>query len=180
MKKFCKILLLALILCFIVGCQVEEAIEELEEFKAQTQVEEQNIELTKHWLDEMDKGNFEIIDEICTEDFKCYFAWSSKPINREVYKQVMKGNLIAFPDYNHTVEDVIAQGDKVVVRVTNRGTHEGRFDRIPPTSKEIQFSVISITRFVDGKAVEMWGEFDSLVLYRQLGWDVKPKEDGEK
>jgi len=179
MKKLLLILPLALILCFMVGCQDKEAMAELEEFRAQAAVEEQNIELTKHWLDEMDKGNMEIIDEICTEDFKCYFAWSSKPINREFYKQVMKGNLIAFPDYNHTVEDVIAQGDKVVVRVTNRGTHKGDFGGITPTGKEIQFSVISITRFDDGKAVEMWAEFNSLSIYQHLGMELKPKEGEE-
>ena len=108
----------AVILCFMVGCQDKEAMAELEAMKAQATVEEQNIELTKRWLDEMDKGNLAIIDEICTEDYKCYFPGSPKPINLEGYKQVIKANLVAFPDYNHTVEDVIAKGVKrrVVLR----------------------------------------------------------------
>jgi predicted ester cyclase len=151
MKKLQVILLLALILCFMVSCQDKEAMAELEAMKAQAEVEEENIEITRRWLDEMDKGNLAIIDEICTKDFVCHFPWSSKPINLEVYKQVMKENLSTYPDYNHSVEDVIAQGDKVVVRSINRGTQAG---------KKIQFSVIAITRFVDGKAIEMWAEFD--------------------
>jgi ketosteroid isomerase-like protein len=152
MKKQYLILPLALILCFMVGCQDKEAMAELDKFRAQAEVEEQNIELTKRWLDAMDKGNLVIIDEICAEDFVCHFPWSSKPMSLERYKQVMKENLSNFPDYNHTIEDVIAHGDKVVVRVINRGTQAG---------KKFQFSVISITRFVDGKAVEMWAEWDS-------------------
>lgn len=77
---------------------------------------------------------------------------------------------------NHSVEDVIAQNDKVVVRVTNRGTHKGEFYGMPPTGKEIKFTVTSIVRFVDGKAAEMWAGFDSLVLYQQPGMELKPRE----
>ena len=127
----------------------------------------------------MDKGNLSIFDEICTEDYRCHFPWSQKPLNREVHKRIMEGNLAAFPDYNHTVEDIISHGDKVVVRVTNRGTHKGNFYGTPPTGKEVEFSVISITRFVDGKVAEMWAEFDSLDLNQQLGRELKPWE-GEK
>ncbi len=57
MKKLCMILSLALILCFVVGCQDKEAMAEIEAIKAQVEVEEQNIELTKRWVEEMDKGN---------------------------------------------------------------------------------------------------------------------------
>ena len=179
MKKTLMILPLVLILCLVVGCRDREAMAELEMFETLARVEENNIKITKRWLEEMDKGNLAIFDEICTEDYKCHFPWSPKPLDREVHKRIIKGNMAAFPDYNHTVEDVIAQGDKVIARVTNRGTHKGIFDGIPPTGKEIEFSVISITRFVDGKVVEMWAEFDSLDLYQQLGREFKPLE-GEK
>jgi predicted ester cyclase len=179
MKKLSMVIPLALILCFVVGCQDREAMAELEAMKAKAEVEEQNVEIIKRWLEEMDKGNLAVIDEICTEDYKCYLPGSPKPINREVYKQVMETNLVAFPNYNHTVEDVIAQGDKVVVRVTNRGTHKGRFGVIPPTGKEIKFSVMTISRLVEGKVAEMWANFDALGLYQQLGMQLKPKE-GEK
>jgi predicted ester cyclase len=150
---------------------------ELEKFKAQAALEEQNIELTKRWFNEMDKGNLAANDEICTEDFKCHFPWSPKPLNLNVYNQVMNANLVGFPDYNHTVEDIFAKGDKVVVRVTNRGTHKGEFYGIAPTGNEIKFSVTSMVRFVDGKAAEMWADFDSSVLYQQLGYELKPKEE---
>jgi predicted ester cyclase len=178
MRKLFLILPLVFVFYFLVGCQDKAAMAELEAMKAQAEVEEQNIELTRRWLEEMDKGNLEIYDEICTDDYKCHFPWSANPLNRDAHKQVVKAQMVRFPDYNHTVEDIFAQGDKVVARVTNRGTHEGAPVRgIPPTGKEFEFSVIVIVRFVNGKVAEMWAEFDSLVYYQQLGFELKPKEE---
>jgi len=74
---------------------------------------------------------------------------------------------------------VIAQGDKVVIRLTNRGTHKGAFRGIPPTGKEIEYTAIFVGRFVDGKVVETWVEANILGLMTQLGMELKPKE-GER
>ena len=177
MKKLLMIIPLALILCFMVGCQDKEAMAELEEFKAQAALEEKNKEMVLRWLNAMDEGNLEIFDEICTEDFKFHFPSSAKPINKEIYIQVIKAQQVAFPDYNHTIEDVIAKGDKVFVRGINRGTHEGNYSGIAPTGKKIQFSVMSIVRCVDGKAAEVWADGDILGMNMQLGMELKPKEE---
>jgi len=80
---------------------------------------------------------------------------------------------------HHTVEDIFAKGDKVIVRVTNRFTHSGEFMGIPPTGKEIAFSAMSICQFKDGKIIKEWIEGDMLGLMQQLGMELKPKE-GEK
>ena len=179
MKKLFMILPLALVLCFMVGCQDKEAMAELEAMKAQAEVEEQNKELMIRWVEEMDKGNFDIYDELCTDDYLSYFPGSPEPLNREAHKQAAQASYIAFPDFKRTIEDLIAQGDKVVMRVTDKGTHEGEFNGIPPTGKEIEFTVIIIGRIVDGKIVEAWLEADFMGLYQQLGMELKPKE-GEK
>ena len=179
MKRLYLILPLALILCFMVSCQDKEAMAELEEMKAQAEIEEQNKAMVLRWLEEMDKGNLAIFDEFCTEDYKFHYPSSAQPLNREQYLQVIKAIHVAFPDYNHTVEDVIAKDDRVVVRATNRGTHKGKFGAMPATGKEFQFSVMSIVRCVDGKAAEVWADGDQLGFYQQLGMELKPKE-GEK
>jgi steroid delta-isomerase-like uncharacterized protein len=176
MKKLLLILPLALILCFMVGCQDKEAMAELEEFRAQAALEEQNKELIIRLIEEMDKGNLDIFDELSSDDYVCHFAWVPEPLNREARKQYMKALMASFPDFNHTFEDVIAQGDKVVIRLTNRGTHEGAFREIPLTGKEIEYSAIFIGRFVDGKVVETWVEANILGLMQQLGMELKPKE----
>jgi steroid delta-isomerase-like uncharacterized protein len=75
----------------------------------------------------------------------------------------------AFPDDRHTIEDLIAEGDKVVVRLTHSGTHQGSFFDLPPTGKHISQTSIHIFRFADGKLVEAWANRDDLGLLQQLG-----------
>ena len=75
----------------------------------------------------------------------------------------------AFPDLQVTIEDMIAEGEKVVVRVTMRGTHQGEFMGIPATNKKIEIGEMHIVRFAGGKMVEHWGQEDSLGTMQQLG-----------
>ena len=76
----------------------------------------------------------------------------------------------AFPDMSTTVEDVIAEGEKVVTRVTIRGTHQGEVEEYgPPTGKQVELEGITIHRFEDGKIVEEWNSYDNLSILQQLG-----------
>jgi steroid delta-isomerase-like uncharacterized protein len=75
----------------------------------------------------------------------------------------------AFPDDHHTIEDLVAEGDKVVVRLAHTGTHQGSFLGLPPTGKHISQTSIHIFRFVDGQLVEAWANRDDLGLLQQLG-----------
>ncbi len=76
----------------------------------------------------------------------------------------------AFPDMSTTVEDVIAEGEKVVTRVTIRGTHQGEVEEYgPPTGKQVELEGITIHRFEEGKIVEEWNSYDNLSILRQLG-----------
>jgi predicted ester cyclase len=76
--------------------------------------------------------------------------------------------LAAFPDLQMTHDDEIAEGDKVVVRATATGTHQGTFMGIAPTGKRVRWSIMSIHRIVGGQLAEAWGEVDRLGLLRQL------------
>jgi predicted ester cyclase len=75
----------------------------------------------------------------------------------------------AYPDLHITVEDMIAEGDKVVGRNTVTGTHKGEFMGRPPTGKPVPYNEILIARFANGWLVEMWGVVDVLAQMRQLG-----------
>ncbi|MBD2694241.1 ester cyclase [Anabaena catenula] len=79
----------------------------------------------------------------------------------------------AFPDGRHTFSDVIAENDLVVTRGTFSGTYSGEIMGIPPTGKQVTFSVIHIDRVMNGKIVEHWGQGDTMALMQQL--DVVPK-----
>jgi len=93
----------------------------------------------------------------------------SPPQNREEFSGMGAMFYAAFPDLNQTYEDQIAEGDKVVTRVTFRGRNQGEFQGIPATGKEVAFGAILIDRFEDGKVVEHWVEMDMMGLMQQLG-----------
>ncbi len=84
-------------------------------------------------------------------------------------RQVVAMFWTAFPDLHVTVEDMIAEGDKVVARVTFSGTQQGAFMGIPPTGKHATWKVIDINRIAGGKSVEHWMEMDALGMMQQLG-----------
>lgn len=75
----------------------------------------------------------------------------------------------AFPDLQLTTEDMVAEGDKVAIRNTWRGTHQGAFQGLPPTGKHVAFTGTDIFRFVGGKIAEQWADLDALGLMQQLG-----------
>ncbi len=177
MKKFYLILPLALILCFMVGCQDKEAMAELEAMKAQAEVEEQNKAMVQKILAEGDKGNVEILNEVCTSDYKMYWPSNAEPINLEEHIQLWQAFINAFPDLNHTIDEIIAEGDQVSTRETLRGTHKGEFQGIPPTDKQFTMSAICLWRFKDSKLVEYRADGDMLGMMMQLGMELKPKEE---
>lgn len=75
----------------------------------------------------------------------------------------------AFPDLRLTVEDLVAEGDRVVMRASVTGTHKGELMGIPPTGKQATWTEIHICRFADGKVVEHWANSDQLGMLQQLG-----------
>jgi len=163
----------------MVGCQDKAAMAELEEFKAQAEVEEQNKEVVKrYWEGKWNERRPETLDELQTQDV-VYHGTSMEMNGIEEYKQVYSSFLSAFHDTHVTFEDLIAESDKVMSRITIRGTHKGELEGIPPTGKTFTSSFFTVFRLVDGKIVEEWEVFDELGMMMQLGMELKPKE-GEK
>ena len=177
MKKLCMILPLALILCFMVGCQDKEAMAELEELKAQAEVEEQNKDLVKRMYEAFEKGDFEAYKEVVAPEYVWYLpSRSTKPISREETIEFGKMLRNGFPDFSYSIEELIAEDDIVLSRFTFRGTHEGEFQGIPATGNKVEMSGVMITRIENGKIVEDKEEYDGLGFMQQLGMELKPKE----
>jgi steroid delta-isomerase-like uncharacterized protein len=112
-------------------------------------------------------GNMDLLDTIFPDTFVNHTP--GMPPGREGFKQVLPAYLTAFPDLTITPEDMIAEGDKVVLRLTSRGTHQGEMMGIPPTGRPITVSEIHIYRIADGQVVERWGVFDALGMLQQIG-----------
>ncbi len=177
MKKVCMILPLALILCFMVGCQDKEAMAKLEAMKTQAEVEEQNKEVVLKFYEELDNGNIKNVMELFAPNFLWYTPSNSpNPMSREETHEFLKIVLIAFPKWQHKIEEIIAVGDKVITRAIDYTTHEGEFQGIPATGNKVEFGVIVIYSIEDGKIVEMREEGDMLGFMLQLGMELKPKE----
>lgn len=174
--RFTMIIPLAMLLCFLISCQNQAAKAELEEMKAQAEIEAQNKALVQRILEEGDKKNLDILDEVCTSDYKYRFPSTAEPINLEEHKELWQTFNAAFPDLTHTIDEFIAEEDMVVAREILRGTHKGEFMGIAPTGKKVEFSAIAIYRFSNGKFAEFWADADLLGLYQQLGMELKPKE----
>lgn len=118
---------------------------------------EQNKTLFKRYVDEVyHKRNVAFIDEFLDP-------------NLVEHREDIYAFLGAFPDLHVTVEDLIAEGDKIVGRVTLTGTHQGELMGIPATGKKVSFSEILIGRISNGKVVELWEVGDTMTMMQQLG-----------
>jgi len=89
--------------------------------------------------------------------------------NRQEFKQLGSAFLTAFPNLEETIEDQVAESDKVATRLTFKGTHSGELMGIPPTGKQVTFTALAIDRLVDGKIADRWHLFDTLGMLQQLG-----------
>ena len=129
---------------------------------------EDNKALTRRAYEALNQRNWAAFAELVTPDFVLHNA-SMTIQGLEAYKQFLSMYHAAFPDANVTIEDMIAEGDTVVVRQTFSGTHTGELMGILPTGKQISGTGIQITRIANGKAVEQWFNGDDLGLVQQLG-----------
>jgi steroid delta-isomerase-like uncharacterized protein len=109
------------------------------------------------------------IDEIVASDAVIRTPLPIDATGAELLKQVWTMLLRVYPDIHLTVDDVIAEGDKVVARNTVRGTHRGEFMGVGPTGKSVTYNEIFIFRFADGRVVETWGVVDVYAQMKQIG-----------
>jgi steroid delta-isomerase-like uncharacterized protein len=132
---------------------------------------EQNKATFRQMVEEVFNGrNISMIDELLAPDFvEREELPPGMPRDREGVKMLTAMLHSAFPDFKATINDIIAEGDKVVVRMTWSGTHKGEFMGIPPTGKSVSFGVMDIVRFDGGKGVEHWGIIDNMLMMQQLG-----------
>jgi steroid delta-isomerase-like uncharacterized protein len=125
------------------------------------------------------KGNLAVIDEVIAPNYVNHSPLvPGLPPGSEGVKLSTQGLRNAFPDIHYTIEDMIAEGDKVVTRWIARGTHKGEFLGIPATGKEGEATGISIMRVVGAKIVESWSNIDLLGLMQRLGVLPSPGQGG--
>jgi serine phosphatase RsbU (regulator of sigma subunit) len=130
---------------------------------------EQNRAIFRRYIEEVtNRGNLDVADEIFDRYVAHQADGSTLERGPEDVKRFTAEFRLAFPDFRLSIDEQIAEGDKVVNRVTLRGTQKGEFRDMAPTGKEVEVKAVTIFRFSpEGKVVETWDYFDQLRLMRQ-------------
>ena len=117
-------------------------------------------------------GDLAVVDELVATDYVLHFTPEVR--GPEGLKQFITEYRTAFPDYTCTIEDQVAEADKVVTRWTMRGTQQGQLMGIPPTGKQVTLPGVVLDRVSNGRLVETWMQADTLGLLQQLGISQAP------
>ena len=142
---------------------------------------ETNKTVARRFFEEVfSKGNFNVLDEMIATDHvnSGPGTISGLPAGPEGTKQLVTVYRNAFPDLRFTIDEQIAEGDKVVTRWTALGTHQGELAGIPATGKSSTVTGIAVDRIVNGKIAESWGIFDQFGMMQQLGVIPTPELAG--
>ncbi|MEM4703565.1 MAG: ester cyclase [Candidatus Bathyarchaeia archaeon] len=139
---------------------------------------EKNKAVVRKMFEAINKQNLASLDELMTPDFVLHMH-ARQTRGWEVNKQVVEDEIKAFPDLHVAIEDIIAEGDKVCVRLKETATHTGEYRGLAPTGNKLSYTVVAIWRIVEGKIAEGWITYDQMDFLKQLGaieWKGFPDE----
>ena len=130
---------------------------------------ERNKSLARRWFEDLfSRGDLDAAEEILSADFLDHLPREEERGIEEL-KHYVSVYRTAFPDIEDTVEEIVAEGDKVVVRWRSRGTHQGEFMGVAPTGRHVRFCGMRLFRIAENKIVESWVNIDERGLQEQLG-----------
>ena len=137
---------------------------------AQAATEEANKQHVRRFFEEVwSTGDVALRDSFLAADYRGHIPGNAQALDREGWTAWFTGFRAAFPDARFTVEDMVAEGDRVAARLTMRGTHRGELNGIAPTGREVTVTGMSIERVEGGRIVEGWNQNDALGMLGQLG-----------
>ena len=131
--------------------------------------------IARRHMERLNQRDLDGVLQLYTADARCH-GFAPEPLDRDGYQQSMRMLLAAFPDSRFTVDEMIAEGDKVVIRHHLHGTHQSEFQGIPPTGKQVTVAAIGILKVVDDRIAETWLNADFLGLLHQLGVIPAPSQ----
>jgi predicted ester cyclase len=129
---------------------------------------EENKAIVHKMFEAINEQNLVSLDELMAPDFVMHMH-AQQTQRWEVNRQVIEEEIKAFPDLHVTIEDIIAEGDKVCVRLQETATHKGEYRGLAPTGNKLSYTVVAIWRIVEEKIVEGWIVYDQMDFLKQLG-----------
>ena len=134
---------------------------------------ENNKKVVVDFFDALRNADGTAIDRLTTNDF-VFHVENGTDIDKDAFIKLVMGAVTAFPDHSSSIDDMIAEGDKVAIRMTSTGTHRGQLGKFTPTGKYFSIKEYFFLRLENGKIAEDWGLKDALGHYQQLG--ILPSE----
>ena len=131
---------------------------------------EENKSIVHRFAQVWTVGNLDIVDELADPDIVVSYPIPPEPMRGiEQFKRYLEAIFTGLPDAVVTVDEIVAEGDKVACRWTMSGTHKGTFFDIPPTGRSVKISGFTFYRIANGKVVEETGMGNTFSLMQQLG-----------
>ncbi|MBO4252455.1 ester cyclase [Streptomyces griseorubiginosus] len=127
--------------------------------------EKRNAAVARRWLTEGAMGQVGLAEKTFTADFRT----NGRLVGTAGPQRNVANRLNGFPDLEVTIEEQLADDDKVVTRLTWRGTHTGEYSGLPPTGRRVAVQALTVFHFRDGKVFQNWTVIDHFELFRQLG-----------
>jgi steroid delta-isomerase-like uncharacterized protein len=137
---------------------------------------EANKALVRRFFEAFNAGDLDSTVAVFAPNAVVHNSGAPDPLNLGGFRQLAAAFLAAFPGGQHSIDDMIGEGDTVVTRITYRGTHTGDLMGLPPTGKHVAVSAMTIDKIVGGKIVETWRLFDQLSMMQQLGVIPTPEQ----
>jgi steroid delta-isomerase-like uncharacterized protein len=137
---------------------------------------EENKAIARQFYKLIETGDLDLADEVVAEDYVNHNAIPGQTPGLAGYKEAISALRASVPDIQYTIDDQIAEGDKVLTRYRATGTHQGEFLGVPASGKPLTFRALVLQRVVNGKIQESWLEMDMLGLMQQMGALPTPGE----
>ena len=137
---------------------------------SEEELEEKNKQVARQFYDAFNRHDPEEMSQLVSSNASYTFHFVGMPATDwKGRKQFITNVVKAFPDIDHHILDVVAEGDKVALRLNITGTHKGQFQDIPATGKKISVGCVNFLSIIDGKIIEEWSNSDMMGLMQQIG-----------
>jgi steroid delta-isomerase-like uncharacterized protein len=130
---------------------------------------DENRAVVRRWVEAWNEKDLNAAEELLGLDYVRHDANLPEVVGPQAERQFVAGVIAAFPDLHLQTEQLVAEDDLVVIRVTVRGTHRAEFMGVPPSDRRVKFQAVEIYRLSDAKIAEQWVVTDILGLLQQLG-----------
>jgi predicted ester cyclase len=135
---------------------------------------EENKAIVRRFWEEVTRGNFDVVDELVSPDYVQYLPYLTNAFGSRGLKAMLEQTHAGLTDWESSIVDLLADGDRVIIRAVNQATHSGNLrlpwgGSVPPTGKRLRQIQIVIYQVVDGKIVADWGVTDNLDALHELG-----------